>query len=132
LNTMIVVVIVAVLALLCILNGIFAVIFRKRQKREVLSYITVGLLELLFLSVALVLHFGGFHHIPYRFPASLPVSRTEVGAAFAVGIGLFPAAYWHRTSTADLRIRMVKDARLMKERSSGVHVREQTPGEWMN
>jgi hypothetical protein len=132
LNTFIVFVTAAVLALLCILNGIFALVFRKRQHREVLSYIVVGLLELCFFMIVLVLRLGGFHHIPYRFPASLPVSRTEVGAAFAVGIGLFPAAYWHRTTTTDLRIRMAQDAKVLKERTSGVHVREQAPGEWMN
>jgi hypothetical protein len=132
LHTLIIFVTIVVLALLGILNGIFALIFRRRQKREVISYISIGALELLFLALVLVLRIGGIHHIPYRFPASLPVSRTEVGAALAIGIGLFPIAYWHRTSTTDLRTRMAADARIMKERTGGVQIREQTPGEWMN
>jgi hypothetical protein len=132
LHTILIVVIFVVLALLCILNGLFALVFRKRQRREVLSYVAVAALELLFFAFVLALRIGGIHHIPYRFPASLPVSRTEVGAALAVGIGLFPAAYWHHTSTSDLRAKMAADAKIMKERTSAVHVREQAPGEWMN
>ncbi len=121
-------------AFLCILNVVFAFAFRKRRKSEVFSYITAGLIELLIFAAVLALHVGGFHHIPYRFPASLPVTRTEVGATLAVGLGLFPAAYWHRTSASQLRKRIAQDAKVLKEheREGGVHVREQAPSEWMN
>jgi len=50
----------------------------------------------------------------------------------AIGLGLFPAAYWHRTSISQVRERMAKDAQVLKERDGGVHIRSNAPGEWMN
>lgn len=117
---------------LCILNAALAYMFRKRQKREILSYIAAGTVELIAFAAVLFLRLGGIHHIPYRFPASLPFTRSEIGAALAIGVGLFPAAYWHRTSLAQLRARMAADAKVMKDREAGVQVRQHAPGEWMN
>lgn len=117
---------------LCILNAALAYVFRKRQKRELLSYIAVGSIELIAFAAALFLRLGGIHHIPYRFPASVPFTRSEIGAALAIGVGLFPAAYWHRTSPTQLRSRMAADAKMMREREAGVQVRQHAPGEWMN
>lgn len=117
---------------LCILNAALAYIFRKRQKREILSYVAAGSLELIAFALVLFLRLSGIHHIPYRFPASLPFTRSEIGAALAIGVGLFPAAYWHRTTLAQLRAKMAADAKVMKEREAGVQVRQHTPGEWMN
>lgn len=117
---------------LCILNAALAYVFRKRQKREIFSYLAAGSIELIALAAVLFLRLGGIHHIPYRFPASLPFTRSEIGAALAIGVGLFPAAYWHRTSLAQLRARMAADAKVMKDREAGVQVRQQAPGEWMN
>lgn len=117
---------------LCILNAALAYFFRKRQKREILSYVAAGSVELIVFALVLFLRLGGIHHIPYRFPASLPFTRSEIGAALAIGVGLFPAAYWHRTSLAQLRARMAADAKVMKEREAGVQVRQHAPGEWMN
>jgi ABC-type dipeptide/oligopeptide/nickel transport system permease component len=117
---------------LCVLNVAFAVMFRKRRIREILSYIAVGLLELGIFVLALVLRFGILTHIPYDLPPGLPFNRAEIGAAIAIGIGLFPAAYWHRTSVSQVRERMAHDAHVLKQQDDGVRVRSNAPGEWMN
>jgi len=117
---------------LCLLNMVFAFVFRKRGKGEVLSYITVSIIELAVFCFVLVLHLGKLHSIPLRLPAHLPVTRTEIGAALAIGIGLLPAAYWHRTSAAQIRAKMAEDAKIIKEQDGGVRVRSHAPGEWLN
>jgi len=117
---------------LCLLNVGFAVTFRKRIKAEMLSYIAVSILELAFFSFVLIVRLGILHSIPLRFPAHLPVTRTEIGATLAIGIGLFPAAYWHRTSATQIRAKMAADAKIIKEQDGGVHVRNHVPGEWLN
>jgi hypothetical protein len=117
---------------LCVLNIAFAIIFRKRHLAEVLSYVAAGLLEIGFFVFTLCLRLGIFTHIPYHLPPHLPFNRAEIGAAIAIGVGLFPAAYWHRTSISQVRERMAKDAQVLKERDGGVHVRSNAPGEWMN
>ena len=117
---------------LCILNIVFAVVFRKRHLTEILSYSAAGLLELALFVFTLFLRLGLLTHIPFHLPPHLPFNRAEIGAAIAIGIGLFPAAYWHRTSVSQVRERMAKDAHVLKERDGGVHVRSGAPGEWMN
>ncbi len=117
---------------LCVLNVAFAVMFRKRRIREILSYIAVGLLELGIFVLASLLRFGILTHIPYDLPPGLPFNRAEIGAAIAIGIGLFPAAYWHRTSVSQVRERMAHDAHVLKQQDDGVRVRSNAPGEWMN
>lgn len=118
---------------LCILNAIFAVVFRKRRITEVLSYLAAGLLELAIFGVALAIRLGIVTSIPYHLPPGLSFNRAEIGAALAVGIGLLPAVYWHRTSASKIRARMAQDAKVIKERDGGVHVRSKTPrGDWMN
>lgn len=119
-------------AFLCILNAGFAVVFRKRRSREVISYLAVGLVELGIFVLALIIRLRILTHIPYHLPPNLPFNRAELGAAVALAIGLFPAAYWHRTSVSQIRERIAEDAKSMKERESGVHVRSNVPGEWMN
>ncbi|HKF36350.1 MAG TPA: hypothetical protein VKB35_05565 [Ktedonobacteraceae bacterium] len=99
---------------------------------EILSYTAAGLFELIFFVFVLLLRLGILTHIPYHLPPSLPFTRTEFGAAIALGIGLFPAAYWHRTSVSQVRQRMSHDAQVLKQRESGVHVRNSAPGEWLN
>jgi hypothetical protein len=117
---------------LFILNVVFAVIFRKRHLTEILSYIAASLLESGFFVFTLLLRLGVLSHIPYHLPPHLPFNRAEIGAAIAIGVGLFPAAYWHRTSVSQMRERMANDAKVLKERDGGVHVRSTAPGEWMN
>ncbi|SRR6266566_1129864 len=116
---------------LCVLNIIFVVAFRKRYIRETLSYLVAGLLELVIFAVALALRLRVLTTIPYHLPPGLPFNRADIGAALAVGIGLLPAAYWHRTSATQLRVRMAEDAKVIKEHD-GVHVRANTSEDWMN
>ena len=96
-----------------------------------LSYLVAGLLELAIFGVALALRFGILTTIPYHLPPGLPFNRADIGAALAVGIGLLPAAYWHRTSATRLRVRIAEDAKIIKEHD-GVHVRNNTSEDWMN
>jgi hypothetical protein len=121
-----------VAAFLCMLNAVFAVFFRRRRIPEVLCYVFAGLIELFIFGFALFIRMGILTHVPYHLPPNLPFNRAEIGAALAVGIGLFPAAYWHRTSVAQIRERMARDAKVMKQRDASVRVRSNTPGEWMN
>lgn len=117
---------------LCVLNFAFAYAFRKRRRGEVFSYQGVGLLELLIFAFTLAVRLGTLHSIPLHLPPHLPFNRAEIGATIAVAIGLFPAAYWHRTSAAQIRAKMAQDARVIKEQDGGVRIRSNAPGEWMN
>jgi hypothetical protein len=119
-------------SLLCFLNIAFALVYRKRRRAELLSYIAVSLIESGLFVFTLLLRLGILTHIPYHLPPHLPFNRAEIGTAIAIGIGLFPAAYWHRTSISQVRERMAKDAQVLKERDGGVHIRSNAPGEWMN
>ena len=121
-----------VTAFLCILNAGFAVFFRKRRSTEVISYLAGGLVELAIFIFTLTIRLRVLTHIPYHLPSNLPFNRAELGAAVALAVGLFPAAYWHRTSASRIRERIAQDAKSMKEREGGVHVRSTSPGEWMN
>jgi amino acid transporter len=117
---------------LFLLNVAFAVIFRKKRRGEFISYIVVALLEGGVFAFALALRLHLLSAVPYHLPPGLPFNRAELGAAIAIGVGLFPAAYWHRTSTAQLRARLEADAKMLKEQEKSVRVRSSTPGEWMN
>ena len=119
-------------SLLCLLNIIFAIAYRKRRAVELLSYIAAAVLEVGMFVFTLLLRLGILTHIPYHLPPHLPFDRAEIGTAIAIGVGLFPAAYWHRTSISQVRERMAKDAQVLKERDGGVHIRSNAPGEWMN
>ena len=118
--------------LLCILNIAFAIVYRKRRTAELLSYIAAIVIEAALFVFTLLLRLGILTHIPFHLPPHLPFNRAEIGAAIAIGIGLFPAAYWHRTTVSQMRERMAKDAQVLKERDGGVHIRSNAPGEWMN
>jgi hypothetical protein len=118
--------------LLSILNIAFAILYRKRRRAEFLSYIAASLVESALFVFTLFLRLGILTHIPFHLPPHLPFNRAEIGTAIAIGVGLFPAAYWHRTSISQVRERMAKDAQVLKERDGGVHIRSNAPGEWMN
>ena len=118
--------------LLCILNIAFAIVYRNRRPAELLSYIAATLIEAGLFVFTLLLRLGILTHIPYHLPPHLPFNRAEIGTTIAIGVGLFPAAYWHRTSISQMRERMAKDAQVLKERDGGVHIRSNAPGEWMN
>ncbi|GAC1522836.1 MAG: hypothetical protein NVS3B14_23410 [Ktedonobacteraceae bacterium] len=119
-------------AFLILLNTGCALLFRRRRPAEIFSYLTVALIELAIFSFAFLLHLGILSHIPYRLPPHLPFNRAEIGAAIALGIGLFPAAYWHRSSASHLRARIAKDATAMHDHQQPVRARSNPPGEWLN
>ena len=119
-------------ALLCVLNVAFTLVYRKRRRAEFLSYIAAALIELGLFVFTLFILLGILTHIPFHLPPHLPFNRAEIGTAIAIGLGLFPAAYWHRTSISQVRERIAKDAQVLKERDSGVRIRSNAPGEWMN
>ena len=117
---------------LCLLNIGLAIVFRKRRLREVASYYVACAFELAIFVFALLLHLNLITKVPYNLPPVLPFDRAQIGAALTIGFGLFPAAYWHRTTMGQLRTRMAQDAKVMKERDGGVHIKSNAPGEWMN
>ena len=118
---------------LCLLNVGLAIVYRQRQTKEIVSYYTVFAFELIIFVFALLLHLGVITHVPFPLPPGLPFNRAEIGAALAIGIGLLPATFWHRTSFSEVGARMAEDARTMKDRDGGVKIgRKSTPGEWMN
>ena len=123
---------IAATLLLFLLNVAFAVIFRKRRKKEAITYMVVALLEVAIFAFALAWRMRLLPAVPYHLPQGLPFNRAELGAAIAIGVGLFPAAYWHRTSTTQLRARLAADAKMLKEQEKSVRVRSNAPGEWMN
>lgn len=114
---------------LCLLNVAFAIIYRKRRKWEVISYYAICVVELGIFVFLLLWRFGIITRVPFQLPPGLPFNRAEIGAALAIGIGLFPVAYWHRINISELPGRIAKDSTLMKARDGRVHV---PPGEWMN
>lgn len=117
---------------LCALNSILAVIFRHRHATEIITYAVAGVIELGLFVFTLLVRIGILTHVPYHLPPGLPFNRAEIGATVTIAVGLFPAAYWHRTSVAQIRRRIAQDAQVMKQRESGVHMRSNVPGEWMN
>lgn len=117
---------------LCLLNIGLAIFFRKRRLREVVSYYVACGFELAIFVFALLLHLNLITKVPYNLPPGLPFDRAQIGAALTIGIGLFPAAYWHRINVSDLPKRIADDAKVIKERDGGVRVRSNAPGEWMN
>ncbi len=121
-------------AFLCLLNIALAIFFRQRTRQEVISYYAAFGIELVVFVFALLFSIGLITQaqIPYHLPGGLPFNRAQIAAALAFGIGLFPAAYWHRINVSELPKRIAKDAQELKARDGGVHVRPHSPGEWMN
>jgi len=117
---------------LVLLNVVCTVLFRKRRTLEILFYVAAALLELGIFALALLFHQGILTHLPYHLPPGLPFDLAEIGAAIAVGIGLFPVSFWHRTSATRLRARIAKDTQDMQHHQGTVRVRGNAPGEWMN
>jgi hypothetical protein len=116
---------------LCLLNIGLAIFYRKNKHREVLSYYVAFLFQGIFFIVALLAIFhvisGSFFHLP----GGLPFNQAEIGVALAIGIGLFPAAYWHRINVSELPKRIAEDGKNLKE--TKVRIRDASvPGEWMN
>jgi hypothetical protein len=118
---------------LCLLNVVLALVFRERHKQEVFSYYVVCAVEMAFFAFAILFYFGVITRaqIPYPLPPKLPINRAEIAAALAIGIGLFPAAYWHSINLSELPSRIAEDGRLLRSREGSIHFNRR-PGEWMN
>ena len=118
---------------LCLLNIGLAIFYRKKQAKEIVSYYAVFTFELIIFVFALLLHVGIVTRVPFPLPPGLPFNRAEIGAALAIGIGLFPATFWHRTSFSEVGARIAEDAKTMNDSDGGVKIgRKSAPGEWMN
>lgn len=121
-----------VAAFLFLLNLALAIVFRKRRAIEIITYVVASLIELAIFVFVLFLQLGILTHVPFHLPPGLPIDRAEMGGTLALAIGLFPAAYWHRTTMSQLRQRMADDAKVIKNREGGVRIRSNAPGEWLN
>ena len=115
---------------LCLLNIGLAIFFRKNRRLEVLSYYAALIFQLALFIAALLAMLHVISGSFFRLPNKLPFNQAEIGAILAIGIGLFPAAYWHRINLSELPKRIAEDGKAMKE--TNVRVRNSTPGEWMN
>jgi hypothetical protein len=115
------------------LNVLLALFFRKRNKKEVISYYTVCVVEMAIFAFAILFYFGMITRaqIPYPLPPRLPINRAEIAAALAIGIGLFPAAYWHSINLSELPSRIAEDGKALRNREGSIHI-NRAPGEWMN
>ena len=121
-----------VASFLFLLNLALAIAFRKRRAIEITTYVAASVVELAIFIFVLLLQLGILTHVPLNLPPGLPVDRAEMGGTLALAIGLFPAAYWHRTTMSQLRQRMADDAKVIKNREGGVRIRSNAPGEWLN
>lgn len=118
---------------LCLLNIGLAMFFRQQGKKEVITYYLACIFELLMFVLALLIQFDVITQarIPFHLPSGLPVNQAELAAALAVGIGLFPAAYWHRINLQDLPKRIAEDGKSFEANNARVRIRS-GPNEWMN
>lgn len=114
---------------LCLLNIGLAIFFRRNKRLEVSSYYAAFLIELALFITALLVLVGVISRSLILLPQGLPINQGEIGAALAIGLGLFPAAYWHRINVSELPKRITEDGKNMK---GNVQVRNSIPGEWMN
>ena len=114
---------------LCLLNIGLAIFFRRNKRFEVSTYYVAFLFELALFITALLVLIGVISRSFILLPKGLPFNQGEIGATLAIGLGLFPAAYWHRTNVSELPKRITEDGKSMK---GNVQVRNSVPGEWMN
>ncbi len=115
---------------LFLLNVFLVIVRRDKSKAEVWSYVAASVVELALFLFALFFRIGVIQKVPFSLPQGSTYNRAEIAAALALGLGLFPAAYWQGTSLSQLRKRMADDAKVIKQRDGGVRVK--TPGEWIN
>jgi hypothetical protein len=119
---------------LCLLNVTLAILFRTRKKQEVISYYAACIFELAVFVFALLFYVDVVtrSQIPYPLPPKLPVSRAEIMAALAIGLGLFPVAFWHWIDLAELPKRIAEDGKTMKQQTVSVRVKSDNPENWVN
>lgn len=126
-------VVLCVTGFLCLLNVALAVFYRRNKRIEVITYYAAFGFELILFVAALLVLLHVFSQSFFRLPAGLPINQGEIGVALAIGLGLFPAAYWHRINIAELPKRITEDGKNMKNNQANVRVRDRSiPGEWMN
>ncbi|HTI15026.1 MAG TPA: hypothetical protein VL461_10700 [Dictyobacter sp.] len=121
-----------VAAFLFLLNVVLAIVFRKKKHVELLTYYVAGFLELVALAFSVLVVSGIIQHLPFTLPAGLPINQAEISAALAIGIGLFPAAYWHRVDISELPKRIAEDKENMQSHTISVNIREKRPDGWVN
>jgi len=121
-------------AFLCLLNVAMALFFHRQRNKERLSYWLAFGFELAVFVFALLFQFDVItqQQIPYSLPPNLPVNRAEILAALAIGIGLFPAAYWRRINLKELPGRIAEDGKTLKAGNATVRIRDSGPNGWMN
>ncbi|GCE17859.1 hypothetical protein [Dictyobacter kobayashii] len=118
---------------LCVLNVALAIFYRRNKRAEVVSYYAAFAFELVLFVAALLVLLHVISQSFFRLPAGLPINQGEIGIALAIGLGLFPAAYWHRINISELPKRITEDGKNMKNNQANVRVRDRSiPGEWMN
>jgi len=132
LTSTLITIVLFVTAFLFLLNLALAIVSRKRRTIVILSFSAASLIELAIFIFVLLLRVGALTHVPLTLPSGLPFNRSEIGGTLSLAIGLFPAAYWQRTSMSELRQRMADDAKVIKNREGGVRIRSNAPGEWLN
>ncbi|GCF06601.1 hypothetical protein [Dictyobacter arantiisoli] len=114
---------------LSLLNIALAIFYRRNKHLEITSYYVSFLIELALFIASLLVLLGVISRSLFYLPSGLPINQAEIGVALAIGLGLFPAAYWHRINVSELPKRITEDGKQMK---SDVRVRNSLPGEWMN
>ncbi len=117
---------------LCLLNIGLALFFRQQRKKEVITYYLACGFELLVFVLALLIQLDVITQAPFHLPSGLPINQAELAAALAIGIGLFPAAYWHRINLRDLPKRIAEDGKTFEANNAKVRIRNSGPNEWMN
>lgn len=119
---------------LCLLNVAMALFFHRQRNKERLSYWLAFGFELAVFVFALLFQFDVItqQHIPFSLPPGLPVNRAEILGALSIGIGLFPAAYWHRINLKALPARIAEDGKTLKDGTTAVRIRDGGPNGWMN
>lgn len=119
---------------LCLLNIGLALFFRQQKRKEIITYYLACGFELVIFVLALLILFDVITsaNLPLHLPSGLPINLAELATALAIGIGLFPAAYWHRINLSDLPKRIAEDGKTFKANSAGVRIRNSGPNEWMN
>ncbi|GCE25700.1 hypothetical protein KDA_11840 [Dictyobacter alpinus] len=132
-STDIIPVVLWVTGFLCLLNIGLAIFYRRNKRIEILSYYGACAFELLLFIGALLVMLHVISQSLFRLPQGLPINQAEIGVALAIGLGLFPAAYWHRINLSELPKRINEDGKNMNEAQARVRIRDRSiPGEWMN
>ncbi|GLV57360.1 hypothetical protein KDH_41960 [Dictyobacter sp. S3.2.2.5] len=132
-STAVIPVVLCVTGFLCLINVGLAIFYRHNKRAEIITYYAAFAFELILFVAAFLVLLGVFSQSFFRLPAGLPINQGEIGVALAIGLGLFPAAYWHRINISELPKRITEDGQNLKNNQIDVRIRDRSiPGEWMN